>query len=113
MSMMNRPLNLLALFTAINAIGLLLPTPQAAEATPKKHSYNPALVALYTSSCVKQLNVATPKAKQACQCSVREMQKHHPQTRAVAIVKQAKSSTSVDPATGIPTEMSKYFAPCM
>jgi hypothetical protein len=111
MSMANRPLNLLALFTAVNTVGLLLLTLQAAEAAPEKHSYNPALVAIYTSSCMKQ--VKTPKAKQACQCSVKEMQKYHPQTQAVAIVKQAKSSSSIDPSTGVPTEMSKYFAPCL
>lgn len=111
--MTNRPLSLLALFTAVNAVGLLLPTTQAAKANPTAHNYNPALVAIYTSSCVKQLNVETPKAKQACQCSVREMQKQHPQPQAVAIVKQAKSSDSVDPSTGIPTMMSKYFAPCL
>ncbi|PZD72879.1 hypothetical protein C1752_03241 [Acaryochloris thomasi RCC1774] len=112
MSMTKRSLNLLALFTSVNAVGLILPTLQAAEAAPKPHNYNPALVAIYTSSCMKQLN-RNPDAKKACQCSVREMQKHHAQTQAVAIVKKAKSSSSVDPSTGVPNGMSKYFAPCL
>jgi hypothetical protein len=112
MSMSFRSLNLLTVFASVNAIALLFPV--AAKAEQKLHSYNPALVALYTSSCTKQLSAKVPaKAKQACQCSVREMQKYHPQGQAVAIVKKAKSSSNVDPSTGVPTEMSKYFAPCM
>lgn len=110
--MKNRSLGVLVLFTSINAVALSTGL-QPADATPKGHNYNPALVALYTSSCMKRLNAKTPNPKQACQCSVREMQKHHSQTQAVAIVKQAKSSSSTDPATGVPTMMSKYFAPCL
>ena len=117
MSMSNRSLNLLALFTSVNVLGLLFPMVRAAEAAPKPHNYNPALVAIYTSSCMKQLDQKTPNAKQACQCSVKEMQKKHPQPQAIAIVKQAnsqaKSSSSVDPSTGVPVVMSKYFVPCL
>ncbi len=113
MSKTNRSLHLLALFSSVSVVGALLPAIQRADATPKMHRYNPALVALYTSSCVKRLSAKTPKAKQACQCSVREMQKQHPQMQAVAIVKKAKTSAAVDPATGVPNLMSKYFAPCM
>lgn len=110
---MNRSIQLLALFTTVNAIALL--PPASAVAKPDKlHRYNPALVALYTSRCTKRLRAnKTPKAKQACQCSVREMQKRYPQRQAIAIIKKAKSSDSMDPSTGVPTLMSKYFSPCL
>ncbi|MGF1603954.1 MAG: hypothetical protein ACFCU8_18435 [Thermosynechococcaceae cyanobacterium] len=112
MSVSSRSLNLLTLFASVNAISLCLPL--TTTAAPKVHSYNPALVALYTSSCTKQLSAKVPaKAKQACLCSVKEMQKQHPQGQAVEIVKKAKSSSDVDPSTGVPIVMSRYFAPCM
>ncbi|MGB7416561.1 MAG: hypothetical protein WA902_20320 [Thermosynechococcaceae cyanobacterium] len=112
MSLSFHSLNLLTLFASVNAIALFLPL--AAKAEPTVHRYNPALVALYTSSCTKQLSAKVPaKAKQACLCSVKEMQKQHPQGQAVEIVKRAKSSSDVDPSTNVPKVMSKYFAPCI
>lgn len=79
------------------------------------YTYSPTLVSRYTSGCSEKLRAKGKSAAQAqrlCQCSLQNMQAQHTQGQAIGILVKAQFSGSIDPNTGLPIALSKYFASC-
>lgn len=80
------------------------------------HTYSGQFVELYTSNCAQRLTQhgkPTGVAKSTCQCSMKQMQLQHSQGEAISILLGAQLSLSKDARTGLPTQLSKYFTPCL
>ncbi|WP_299490518.1 hypothetical protein [Acaryochloris sp. IP29b_bin.137] len=112
----------LAVASSIGCAGFL--SPNRANALPTnststasaKYTYSPHLVRLYTYECTKKLQEAeeemADQATEICQCSISQMQQHHPQMQAIRIFTKAQASIKSDPKA-MPPELSPYFTPCI
>lgn len=122
---MSRLLKLLGTLAASGLVGLTLQSPatfanQSRSAQSfrmaSRYTYSSSLVSRYTAGCtpkVQSRGRSLAQARQACQCSLDQMQQQHSQGEAVALLIRAQFSASTDPKTGLPSALSRYFTPCM
>jgi hypothetical protein len=86
-----------------------------AKPTARRYTYSPTLISRYTTGCISKVQSrgrTYAQAQRLCQCSIGEMQNQHPQKDAITLLIKSQFSSNIDPRTGLPVTLSKYFAPC-
>ncbi|MCG9893198.1 MAG: hypothetical protein MH252_19270 [Thermosynechococcaceae cyanobacterium MS004] len=86
-----------------------------AKAPARRYTYSPTLISRYTTGCISKVQSrgrTYAQAQRLCQCSIGEMQNQHPQKDAITLLIKSQFSSNIDPRTGLPVTLSKYFAPC-
>ncbi|HEY9826814.1 MAG TPA: hypothetical protein V6D19_15340, partial [Stenomitos sp.] len=95
-----------------STVSLLLGPISAASAA---YTYSAKLVNPYVSGCSQKLTakgMSVAQADKMCRCSIQQMQAEKSQNQAIAMLMVARFSSSIDPSTGMPTSLSKYFSTC-
>ena len=97
-------------------LGSALVATMAPLAQAQEYQYSAQLVQRYNSGCSNQLikkGYSSSQASSLCACSLKQMQMQHSQSSAIVLLTSAQLNPIKDSRFGLPTNLSKFFTPCL